>query len=69
VRSTLGVNWPITNWTTTIVIVKTRPVSVTIDAATVVRIASAASGSPESVLDYAGPDQLAPVISKARAPS
>jgi hypothetical protein len=69
VRSTLGVNWPIANWTTTIVIVKTRPVSVTLDAATVVRIASAGSGSPESVLDYARPDQLAPVISKARAPS
>src|SRR6185436_18535638 len=48
VRITRGVNCPIANWTTTIVMVSTRPVSVTMDIATVVRMASAASGSPES---------------------
>src|SRR4029453_6231928 len=48
VRITRGVNWPIANCTTTIVMVRTKTVSVTIDIATVVRMASAASGSPES---------------------
>ena len=43
-----GENCPIASWTTTIVIVRTSAVSVTIDAAIVVRIAIAASGPPVS---------------------
>jgi hypothetical protein len=41
-----GENWPIANWTTTMVIVRTRAASDTIDAAMVWRMAVAASGSP-----------------------
>ena len=44
-----GENWPMANWTTTIVIVRTSAVRLTMDAATVERIASAASGPPVSV--------------------
>ncbi len=41
-----GENCPIASWTTTIVIVRTSAVRVTIEAATVLRMASAASGPP-----------------------
>ena len=41
-----GENWPIANCTTTIVMVRTRAASDTIDAAMVDRIATAASGPP-----------------------
>ncbi len=41
-----GENWPIASWTTTMVIVSTSAVRLTIDAATVERIAVAASGPP-----------------------
>ena len=43
IRCTIrGENWPIASWTTTIVIVSTSAVRLTIDAATVDRIAAAA---------------------------
>ena len=41
-----GENWPIASWTTTIVIVSTSAARDTIEAATVARIAVAASGPP-----------------------
>ena len=41
-----GENWPIANWTTTIVIVNTKAARLTIEVATAPRIASAASGPP-----------------------
>ena len=48
-----GENWPIASWTTTIVIVRTRAVRLTIEAATVPRISVAASGPPTSALGSA----------------
>jgi hypothetical protein len=39
-------NWPIASWTTTIVIVRTSAARLTIEAATVARMAVAASGPP-----------------------
>ena len=54
IRCTIrGENWPIASWTTTIVIVRTRAVRLTIDAATVDRIAVAASGPPTRLLGIA----------------
>jgi len=41
-----GENWPMASWTTTIVMVSTSAVRLTIEAATVERIAVAASGPP-----------------------
>ena len=49
IRCTMrGENCPIASWTTTIVIVRTSAASDTMEAATVDRIASAASGPPVS---------------------
>lgn len=41
-----GENWPMANWTTTMVIVSTSAVRLTIDAATVDKMATATSGPP-----------------------
>lgn len=50
-RTARGENWPMASWTTTIVMVSTRAVSDTMDAATVDRIMRAALGSPVRVRD------------------
>ena len=50
IRCTIrGENWPIASWTTTMVIVSTSAVRLTIEAATVDRIAVAASGPPTTL--------------------
>ena len=50
IRCTMrGENWPIANWTTTMVMVSTRAVRLTIDSATVPRIVKAASGPPTNL--------------------
>jgi hypothetical protein len=54
-RTARGENWPMANWTTTIVIVSTRAVSDTMDAATVERMMRAALGSPVSVRETSSP--------------
>jgi hypothetical protein len=45
-----GENWPMASWTTTMVIVRTRTVRVTIEVATVLRMARAASGPPRTLV-------------------
>ena len=55
-----GENWPIASCTTTIVIVRTSAASDTIEAATVDRIASAASGPP---VNHSGTSLLSNAVS------